>query len=83
MKLIEKKLVETDIVSDIICDICGGTCNTEYGHEFMQLSANWGFMSNKDLEEWTAQICEKCVDDKFSFVKFTKRNVIGGNKINQ
>ena len=31
----------------------------------MKLEANWGYESNKDLTYWKAQICEKCVDEKF------------------
>lgn len=42
--------------------------------EYLKIEGTWGYGSNKDGEKWTAQICEKCVDEKFSFVKFKKEN---------
>jgi uncharacterized cysteine cluster protein YcgN (CxxCxxCC family) len=67
--------VEKQEVVDVICDCCGKSCMREGmggGLEYMTMSAHWGFWSNKDLEKWTAQICEACVDEKFGFVKFQK-----------
>ena len=79
-----------EIVDDIICDCCGNSClvdkgvidnpiRLDYGEtsktfEFMEMSTHWGYFSNKDTEKWTAQICEKCIDEKFQFVKFKKSN---------
>lgn len=65
---------EVDEITDIICDCCGKTCKTNTGFEHMKLHAYWGYHSNgKDLEEWSAQICETCVDEKFGFIKFNKK----------
>ena len=88
MKQIEIKEVKKQITTDIICDCCGKSCmvnkgiidnvtrvdNGEpfYDFSFMTMETNWGFFSNKDSEKWTAQVCETCVDEKFSFVKFKK-----------
>jgi len=36
----------------------------------MELKAKWGYGTKKDLEKWTAHICETCVDKKLDFVKF-------------
>jgi len=41
----------------------------------MTLVANWGYHSSKDLQKWSAQVCEKCVDEKFSFIKFKKEEI--------
>jgi hypothetical protein len=38
----------------------------------MTMAAEWGYNSNKDMENWKAHICEKCVDEKFNFIKFVK-----------
>lgn len=38
----------------------------------MTLESTWGYGTKKDLEQWSAHICEQCVDEKFSFVKFEK-----------
>jgi hypothetical protein len=61
------------VVVEVTCDCCGKSCtNEEYGPEYMQMEAHWGYMSGKDLEHWEAQICEACVDSKFPFVTFQK-----------
>ncbi len=88
MEIKEIQNKKTEVVTDVICDCCGKSCkvlevtvdnpsnisNGEqvYDFEFMELTAHWGYYSGKDLEKWTAQICEACVDEKFSFVKFKK-----------
>jgi len=40
--------------------------------EYLTIKGEWGFFSNKDSERWEAHICEKCVDEKLSFIKFKK-----------
>ncbi len=70
MRIIEKKLVETDVTTDILCDCCGKSCNSDYGFNAMKLEHYWGFSSKKDLEHWEAYLCEQCVDEKLSFIKF-------------
>ena len=77
MPIIKKKIRKTvDVVIDILCDCCGKSCKiktigdrTEYS--YMELNASWGFGSKKDLEKWSAKVCEKCVDKKLStMIKF-------------
>ncbi len=66
--------------TEIICDGCGKSCCKPISkdgkvttNEFMRLEAFWGYASKKDLEKWTANLCEKCVDEKLSFIKFKKQ----------
>ncbi len=72
IKEIQKKDIK--VLTDITCDICGLSClnPATNNFEYMALKASWGFGTNKDMEKWTAQICEKCVDEKFSEIKFKK-----------
>lgn len=72
MKIFEKQNIETAVIVDITCDSCGKSCKTDYGFETLKLSTHWGFMSDKDLEQWEAYLCEKCVDEKLGFIKFKK-----------
>lgn len=70
----------TEVTSDILCDCCRKSCKTQSGEayadfEYMELKADWGFFSIKDGESWTAHLCEACVDEKLSFIKFTKRSI--------
>ncbi len=78
---------------DVLCDCCGKSCKKSYppyeqeglphdSFEYMELKAHWGFLSDHDLEEWTAQVCENCVVEKLSgIVKFKKINSLNGNEI--
>jgi hypothetical protein len=85
MKKIKKETIEIDSIDDILCDICGNSCvtdrwvdqngKTQVHAEYMSLQANWGYHSPKDLEEWTAQICEGCVDEHLvKLIDFKKPN---------
>lgn len=82
-KIKKLKEVLTVVTEDIICDCCGNSCNAGeisgddhvVSFEYMKMSAEWGFFSNKDLEKWVAFICEKCVDEKFPFIKFVKTDL--------
>lgn len=87
IKKVQTKKVE--ILTDVICDSCGQSCKVFDGviendtivdngepyceFNYMELNATWGYYSNKDNEEWVAKICEKCVDEKLSFIKFIKK----------
>ena len=75
-KKIKKEVEET---TDIICDWCDKSCKvypmkdkTIFLFEYMTLLVTWGYGSSKDMERWEAQICEKCVDEKFKKIKFSK-----------
>ena len=79
MKHFESISIVKQILKEVVCDCCNKPCiNTEYGIEYMTLHASWGFMSNKDLESWEAQVCEECVDQKFRDIKFKKTDYITG-----
>jgi hypothetical protein len=92
MEIKEIQNKKKEVVTDILCDICGVSCKKRedivqnernldngqpyYSFEFMELKANWGYESGKDCEEWSAQICEKCVDEKLNFIKFHKHDYL-------
>ena len=89
-KEIKNKRIEE--ITDVICDCCGQSCRVHEGRvdnearedfgesysifEFMKIEKCWGYWSSKDTEKWTAQICEKCVDEKLSFIKFKKERYL-------
>ena len=88
IKEIHKK--KTEVITDVICDCCGVSCKVNsgtiangiriddgemyYQFSYMDLKVNWGYHSGKDTETWTAQVCEKCVDEKMPFINFKKVN---------
>lgn len=61
-------------INDILCDCCGKSCKTSLGFEYLDLKTTWGYDSKKDSQEWSAQICEKCVDEKLGFINFKIKN---------
>lgn len=80
-------------IAEATCDICGADCmkdwfvgNSEGDNddkddikefEGMELSAAWGYLSNKDGELWSAVICEKCVDEHLvPVINFLKKPYI-------
>lgn len=77
MKIKKKLKKEVSVLEDVICDSCGQSCLDKVGmnFEFIEMKANWGYGSKKDMEQWTAQVCEKCVDEKLSFIKFRVQNL--------
>ncbi len=47
-------------VADVLCDGCGISCRGVCDYEYLSLSANWGYDSQLDGEQWNGQLCEKC-----------------------
>lgn len=70
MKIKQINIRECLDIEDIICDVCGKSCNTDTGFERLTMNAQWGFMTKKDFQKWEADVCEKCVDEKLGFIKF-------------
>lgn len=82
IKEIVNEVKQTTTVSDILCDMCGKSCEEVYGiYNYMTLRASWGYGSTKDLEIWEAEVCESCVDEHFKEVKFTKTSSISGRDL--
>ena len=56
---------EREWLQDVTCDKCGKSCLDSEGmnFEYAEIKAHWGYMSGKDLESHTAQVCEKCYDE--------------------
>ena len=87
MKSKDIQLKKSEVITEILCDCCGKSCKTHEAvvnndlridngeivrsFEYLDLKTVWGYGSNKDMQEWTAQICESCVDKHLSFIKFT------------
>lgn len=59
----------TRIEKEVICDICGTNCYRDHDNEFAELSATWGYDSNKDLTAHRIDICEPCFDRTIEFLK--------------
>jgi hypothetical protein len=73
------KSVPKDVLSEIICDVCGAKCedcsqDDPLMAEYATLEAMWGYCSTKDGDRFTCDMCEKCFDKVVSFVESIKKN---------
>lgn len=67
MKKYEKTNKVVDTLVDVICDCCDKSCDTDpnfpgQSFEYAELTARWGFYSNKDEQQHSSIICEACYD---------------------
>ncbi len=77
MKITTTQDIRTEVVTDVICDICGKSCHDgDIGNqEYLQMSSSWGYSSPWDTETWSAQVCITCVQTKLvGMVNFAKSN---------
>lgn len=74
-----KKLLNIDEY-ECYCDGCGNLCkkqNGEEGWEYIEINHLFGYggkKSKKNHKRYKAHICEKCFDEKLSFIKFEISN---------
>jgi hypothetical protein len=71
-----KKVLKNDL-EDVLCDICGKSClDARYPDplmaEFATLEANWGYLSKKDGEQLSLEMCESCFDKVKSHIDSMK-----------
>ena len=78
MEKTREEIKTVTVVDDVTCDSCSKSCKVggpNGDFEYMTISANWGFYSKKDLQKWTAHLCEECVDKRLAFVNFKKEQI--------
>ncbi|WP_336758561.1 type II toxin-antitoxin system HicB family antitoxin [Aeromonas hydrophila] len=76
MKLIGR--IEIDGVTDVICDICGGstTIKDDYPPEFATLKAAWGYPSKHDGKSYELDFCEDCFFQTLANLKEQRRQAL-------
>lgn len=66
MEILETKLVEKKIVTDVLCNKCGESCKYHLDNDTFNINsaivtADFGYGSTKyDMEEFEVHLCEKC-----------------------
>ena len=80
----EKKLVEKEVVSDIICNKCGESCkdyiDTEgkhYNFNHAVITPSFGYGSLLDSYEFEVHLCEKCYSEFESTFKIEPKKKMG------
>jgi hypothetical protein len=71
------------VVDEILCDVCGESCTiTEpiVEHEYAELIATWGYFSDQDGKQFNIDLCENCFNDVLSFMRNSRKKILGPNK---
>jgi hypothetical protein len=72
MKIIGR--VETEVVTDVKCDICTRSTRLDAGGlQFATLKAKWGFGSKHDGERYEFHLCEGCFFGTIAYFKQERR----------
>jgi len=71
MEKYQKKMVESDVLIDVLCDICGASCKKSEpeGYEYSNWYVSWGYGSKKDGTRWDVDFCEECSDKLKEHIK--------------
>lgn len=85
MKITESRTYTTDIIKDVLCDVCGNSCckfvdNKLIATESATISADWGYYSDSDGKEYNIEICENCFYDVVAHLK--AQNKTDGRALN-
>ncbi len=66
--------VETEVVTDVKCDICRRSTRVDVGGlQFATLKAKWGFGTNHDGERYEFHLCEGCFFGTIAYFKQERR----------
>ncbi len=66
---------------EVKCNVCGktlGAVNGFFTEDFLAVTKEWGYFSEKDMEKHSFRVCEMCYNEwinKF-IVPITRENVI-------
>lgn len=74
MKITETKTYKTEIIKDILCDVCGKSCckftkSKLIATESATITADWGYYSDSDGKQYNIEICENCFYDVLTYLK--------------
>lgn len=63
-------VMQVEVVSDVICDVCCRTTRTEGGGlEYGELRACWSSGSTHDGERYEVHLCQRCFFQSLSTMK--------------
>lgn len=66
--------VETEVVTDVKCDICTRSTRVDAGGlQFATLKAKWGFGTKHDGERYEFHLCEGCFFGNIAYLKQERR----------
>ncbi|GMQ60141.1 hypothetical protein AN1V17_45410 [Vallitalea sediminicola] len=73
MEKFEKKIIKNNVLSEVYCNKCGKLIYNEESKEkvdYINITKEWGYFSNKDMETHSFDLCEECYDKLINNFKF-------------
>ncbi|MCT4542524.1 MAG: hypothetical protein N4A63_03145 [Vallitalea sp.] len=73
MQKFEKKIIKNNVLSEVYCNKCGKLIYSDEIKEkvdYIDVSKEWGYFSNKDMEIHHFDLCEQCYDELIKTFKF-------------
>lgn len=83
MEILETKLVEKIIVTDVLCNKCGESCkyyidNDTFNINSAVITSSFGYGSTKyDMEDFEVHLCEDCYAELESTFKIKPIKTLG------
>ena len=66
MRILKSVLVEKERTTSIVCNKCGMSfdCKDDFATNLIHnFNIKFGYGSEHDFEEWSFDLCEKCIDE--------------------
>jgi hypothetical protein len=69
----------TQVLDQIMCDICGKNCTDDFydNHENATLEANWGYSTSRDGDRFEIHLCENCFGETLGFLRHKRKSALG------
>jgi protein-arginine kinase activator protein McsA len=84
MEILETKLVEKEVVTDVLCNKCGCSCKDymDANHEHFNFNSaiiypDFGYGSSYDMQVWEVHLCESCYAELESTFKIKPQKTWG------
>ena len=74
MIVVDKKMVELEVLTDVRCDRCRASCKVNNTENFERASINavWGYGSKWDGDCWSYEVCQDCAEELLEWMSSKK-----------
>ncbi|MCT4597339.1 MAG: hypothetical protein N4A50_05620 [Vallitalea sp.] len=72
MEKFEKKIIKDNVLTEVYCNKCGKLIYNEETNskvDYINITKEWGYFSNKDMQVHSFDLCEKCYDSLIATFK--------------
>ncbi|QUI24912.1 hypothetical protein HZI73_22640 [Vallitalea pronyensis] len=73
MEKYEEKVIKDNVLTEVYCNKCGKLIydqHTKKKVDYLSLTKEWGYFSNKDMEIHSFDLCEECYDEFIESFKY-------------